>query len=151
VASPRLIVLDEPVSGLDVSVQAQIMNLLKQLQDSFGISYLLVAHNLATVRYLAHRVAVMYLGTIVESADTDELFDNPLHPYTKALFSAALPAHPSIQREEMFLAGEVPSPMNPPKGCRFHPRCPLAMKICAEVTPTYKEAAPGHAVACHLY
>jgi oligopeptide transport system ATP-binding protein len=110
-----------------------------------------VAHNLATVRYLAHQVAVMYLGKIVESADTDQLFDNPLHPYTKALFSAALPAHPSVHREEMVLAGEVPSSINPPMGCRFHPRCPYAMKVCAEVAPTYKEAEPGHWVACHLY
>jgi oligopeptide/dipeptide ABC transporter ATP-binding protein len=118
---------------------------------AYGMSYLLVAHNLATVRYLAHHVAVMYLGKIVESSNTDELFDNPLHPYTKALFSAALPAHPSLQREEIVLTGEVPSPINPPVGCRFHPRCPFAMKVCAEVTPTYKEARPGHSVACHLY
>jgi oligopeptide/dipeptide ABC transporter ATP-binding protein len=151
VAHPRLIVLDEPVSGLDVSVQAQIMNLLKQLQTTFGMSYLLVAHNLATVRYLAHQVAVMYLGKIVEASDTDRLFDNPLHPYTRALFSAALPAHPSVQGEEIVLTGEVPSPINPPTGCRFHPRCPFAMEVCAEVTPTYKEADPGHWVACHLY
>jgi oligopeptide/dipeptide ABC transporter ATP-binding protein len=151
VANPRLIVLDEPVSGLDVSVQAQIMNLLKQLQTSDGISYLLVAHNLATVRYLAHQVAVMYLGNIVESASTDELFDHSLHPYTRALFSAALPAHPSLPREEIVLVGEVPSPINPPAGCRFHTRCPLAMKVCAEVIPAYKEAKPGHWVACHLY
>jgi len=148
---PRVIILDEPVSALDVSVQAQIMNLLKDLQAQFGVSYMLVAHNLATVRYLAHHVAVMYLGQIVETAPTEEFFEHPLHPYTKALFSAALPAHPDVKREEIILRGEVPSPLNPPKGCRFHPRCPWAIQgKCDTIMPEWKEHAPGHFAACHL-
>ena len=151
VSNPKLIVLDEPVSALDVSIRAQIMNLLVDLQKQYGVSYLLIAHHLATTRYMAHEVAVMYLGKIVERARTKELFRNPLHPYTKALFSAALPAHPDIVREEIILSGEVPSPINPPSGCRFHPRCPFAMKHCAEVEPVEKEIAVGHLVACHLY
>ena len=151
VGNPKLIVLDEPVSALDVSIQAQIMNLLKELQDSFDVGFLLVAHNLATVRYLAHEVAVMYLGEIVEQAETDELYDNTLHPYTKALFSAALTANPDSQREEIILRGEVPSPINPPSGCRFHQRCPYAMDICSQEIPVRKEMAPGHFVNCHLY
>jgi len=148
---PSLIVLDEPVSALDVSVQAQIMNLLRDLQVEHNVSYLMVSHNLATVRYLAHEVAVMYLGEIVERAETDDLYEHPLHPYTQALFSAALPAHPALQRDELILQGEVPSPLNPPSGCRFHPRCPFAKDICAEVAPEWKEETPGHFVACHLY
>ena len=130
--SPQLIVLDEPVSALDVSVQAQILNLLRDLQERRGVSYLMVSHNLATVRYLAHEVAVMYLGEIVERAETDALFERPLHPYTQALFSAALPARPGARRDdEIILQGDVPSPLNPPPGCRFHPRCPFAMPVCA--------------------
>ena len=148
---PELIVLDEPVSALDVSVQAQIMNLLRDLQEAKGVSYLMVSHNLATVRYLAHEVAVMYLGEVVERAPTDELYDGPLHPYTKALFSAALPAHPDLQHDEIILQGEVPSPLDPPSGCRFHPRCPFAMDVCSETAPEWKEQAGGHWVACHLY
>lgn len=149
---PRVIILDEPVSALDVSVQAQIMNLLKDLQGQFGVSYMLVAHNLATVRYLAHQVGVMYLGQLVETARTEEFFEHPLHPYTKALFSAALPAHPDIKRDEIILRGEVPSPLNPPKGCRFHPRCPWAIQgKCDTIAPEWKEHAPGHWAACHLY
>ena len=151
VSSPKLIILDEPVSALDVSIRAQIMNLLVDLQKQYHVSYLLIAHHLATTRYMAHEVAVMYLGKIVEKAKTRELFKNPLHPYTKALFSAALPAHPDITREEMILAGEVPSPINPPSGCRFHPRCPFAMPQCAEIEPEEKEIATDHLVACHLY
>ena len=150
--SPQLIVLDEPVSALDVSVQAQILNLLRDLQERRGVSYLMVSHNLATVRYLAHEVAVMYLGEIVERAETDALFERPLHPYTQALFSAALPARPGARRDdEIILQGEVPSPLNPPSGCRFHPRCPFAMPVCAESAPEWKEAAPGRFVACHLH
>ena len=149
--APALIVLDEPVSALDVSVQAQIMNLLRDLQVQHNVSYLMVSHNLATVRYLAHEVAVMYLGEIVERAETDDLYEQPLHPYTQALFSAALPAHPALQRDEVILEGEVPSPLNPPSGCRFHPRCPFAKDICVEVAPEWKEETPGHYVACHLY
>jgi oligopeptide/dipeptide ABC transporter ATP-binding protein len=151
VSNPKLIVLDEPVSALDVSIRAQIMNLLVDLQKQYGVSYLLIAHHLATTRYMAHEVAVMYLGKIVERARTKELFKNPAHPYTKALFSAALPAHPDVVREEMILTGEVPSPINPPAGCRFHPRCPFAMPRCAEVEPQEKEIAAEHLVACHLY
>ena len=154
---PKLILLDEPVSALDVSIRAQIMNLLKDLQEQQHVAFLLVAHNLATVRYMAHQTAVMYLGRVVEYADTEELFQNPLHPYTKALFSAALPSHPDIVREEIVLPGEVPSPINPPSGCSFHPRCPMAaadpelMKRCQTEDPVLQMASPKHTVACHLY
>ena len=148
---PKLIVLDEPVSGLDVSIRAQIMNLLKDLQVEFNVSYLLIAHHLATVRYMCHRVAVMYLGEIVEFSGVNDLYDNPSHPYTKALMSAALPSHPDTQHEEMILAGEVPSPLNPPAGCRFHPRCPFVMDRCSVEIPERKEESPGHQVSCHLY
>jgi oligopeptide/dipeptide ABC transporter ATP-binding protein len=151
VSNPKLIILDEPVSALDVSIRAQIMNLLVDLQKQYHVSYLLIAHHLATTRYMAHEVAVMYLGKIVERARTRELFKSPLHPYTKALFSAALPAHPDVTREEIILSGEVPSPINPPTGCRFHPRCPFAMPQCAEREPEEKALAPEHLVACHLY
>ena len=149
--NPKIIVLDEPVSALDVSIRAQIMNLLKDLQKEYGISYLLIAHHLATVRYMCNWVAVMYLGQIVELAEVRELFRNPLHPYTKALMSAALPSHPDIQQEEMVLAGEVPSPLNPPDGCHFHPRCPFVMDHCATEIPLVKEVTPNHFVSCHLY
>jgi oligopeptide/dipeptide ABC transporter ATP-binding protein len=151
ISNPKLIILDEPVSALDVSIRAQIMNLLVDLQQQYNVSYLVIAHHLATTRYMAHEVAVMYLGKIVEKAKTEELFNNPLHPYTKALFSAALPSHPDVHREEIILQGEVPSPINPPSGCRFHPRCPAAMSHCAQVEPKEQEMAPGHMVACHLY
>ena len=127
------------------------MNLLVDLQKQYQVSYLLIAHHLATTRYMAHEVAVMYLGKIVERARTRELFDNPLHPYTKALFSAALPSHPDDSREEIILTGEVPSPINPPSGCRFHPRCPFAKPECSQVVPVEKEIVPGHMIACHLY
>lgn len=149
--NPKLIVLDEPVSALDVSIRAQIMNLLKDLQAEYGVSYLLIAHHLATVRYMCDWVAVMYLGQIVEYAPVRELFGNPLHPYTKALMSAALPSHPDLEQEEMILTGEVPSPLNPPAGCRFHTRCPFAMERCGVETPEVKELGPGHTAACHLY
>jgi len=148
---PALIILDEPVSALDVSIRAQIMNLFKDLQEQFGMAYLLIAHNLATVRYLSHRVAVMYLGSIVESAPSEALFTHPLHPYTRALISAALPIRPGEEREEILLSGEVPSPTNPPAGCRFHSRCPLAFARCSEETPELRELAPGHLAACHVY
>jgi len=151
IANPRLIVLDEPVSALDVSVQAQVMNLLKQIQDDREVAYLLVAHNLATVRYLAHRVGVMYLGELVEVAPTERIFAEPLHPYTRALFSAALPTHPDARRDEVVLEGEVPSPLSPPSGCRFHTRCPFAMDICKTTPPVVREVATGHVVGCHLY
>jgi oligopeptide/dipeptide ABC transporter ATP-binding protein len=151
ISHPKLIILDEPVSALDVSIRAQIMNLLVDLQQQYNVSYLVIAHHLATTRYMAHEVAVMYLGKIVEKARTEELFNNPLHPYTRALFSAALPSHPDIEREEIILRGEVPSPINPPSGCRFHPRCPLAKPECATVEPVEKQVDTGHMVACHLY
>ncbi|MFB3119255.1 MAG: ABC transporter ATP-binding protein, partial [Stenotrophomonas maltophilia] len=138
VSYPKLIVLDEPVSALDVSIRAQVMNLLKDLQEQYNVSYLLIAHNLATVRYMAHETAVMYLGQVVEYSETEELYQNPLHPYTKALFSAALPSHPDLIHEEIVLTGEVPSPINPPSGCRFHPRCPFAMDRCAVEVPENK-------------
>ena len=149
--NPQVIVLDEPVSALDVSIRAQIMNLLVDLQAEYNVSYVLIAHNLATVRYMCHWVAVMYLGQIVEMAEGRELFNNPLHPYTKALMSAALPSHPDIQREEIILTGEVPSPLNPPSGCRFHPRCPWVMDRCSNEEPEMREVAPKHLVSCHLY
>jgi oligopeptide/dipeptide ABC transporter ATP-binding protein len=148
---PELIILDEPVSALDVSIRAQIMNLLKDLQERQRLAYLLVAHNLATVRYIAHRTAVMYLGQIVEHAETGALYRSPLHPYTKALFAASLPADPDAPREDTVLTGEVPSPIDPPSGCHFHPRCPSAMEQCARVAPALKAVAPDHLVSCHLY
>jgi oligopeptide/dipeptide ABC transporter ATP-binding protein len=151
VSKPKLIILDEPVSALDVSIRAQIMNLLVDLQKQYDVSYLLIAHHLATTRYMANEVAVMYLGKIVEKAKTKELFENPLHPYTKALFSAALPSHPDIKHEDIILTGEVPSPINPPSGCRFHPRCPFAKAECSVTAPIQKDITPGHMVACHLY
>ncbi len=149
--NPKLIVLDEPVSALDVSIRAQIMNLLKDLQQEYNVSYLLIAHHLATVRYMCNWVAVMYLGQIVEFAPVRELYENPSHPYTKALMSAALPSHPDIEQEEMILTGEVPSPLNPPEGCRFHPRCPFVMDRCSTEIPQKTEISPGHTVSCHLY
>ena len=149
--NPKMIVLDEPVSALDVSIRAQIMNLLKDLQREYEVSYLLIAHHLATVRYMCDWVAVMYLGQIVEYAEVKELYDNPLHPYTKALMSAALPSHPDIEQDEIILTGEVPSPLNPPSGCRFHTRCPFAMDRCAVEVPETKEISPGHTTSCHLY
>ncbi len=151
VTNTRLIVLDEPVSALDVSIRAQIMNQLEELQERLGVSYLFIGHDLATVAHISHRIAVMYLGQIVELADAIELCDKPLHPYTQALFTAALPAHPDEKRERLTISGEVPSAMSPPSGCRFHPRCPFAMARCSVETPLRKEASPGHSVACHLY
>ena len=144
-------VLDEPVSALDVSIRAQILNLLKELQQNFGLSYLLIAHNLATVRYMSHEVGVMYLGRIVEEGTPSSLFGDPKHPYTKALISAALPAHPTNSREEIVLRGEVPSPINPPSGCTFHPRCPVAMERCSIETPVSTSVGEGHRASCLLY
>ena len=149
--NPQMIVLDEPVSALDVSIRAQIMNLLKDLQREYEVSYMLIAHHLATVRYMCDAVAVMYLGQIVEYAEVKELYNNPLHPYTKALMSAALPSHPDIEQDEIILTGEVPSPLDPPAGCRFHTRCPFAMDRCAVEVPETKEVTPGHTTSCHLY
>jgi oligopeptide/dipeptide ABC transporter ATP-binding protein len=148
---PELVVLDEPVSGLDVSIRAQIMNMLKDLQEAYKVAFLLIAHDLGTVRYMAHKVAIMYLGKIAAFGQSGTVFDNPRHPYTRALISAALPSHPDIVREEIVLRGEVPSPVNPPSGCRFHPRCPWVMDVCPQVEPQLKEYTPGHWVSCHLY
>jgi oligopeptide transport system ATP-binding protein len=147
----RLIVLDEPVSALDVSIRAQIMNQLEHLQQTLGVSYLFIGHDLATVAHISDRIAVMYLGQIVELADSLELCEKPLHPYTQALFSAALPSHPEQRHERLTITGEVPSALNPPSGCRFHPRCPHAMPRCADEAPVGREIAPQHTVACHLY
>ena len=151
VTDTRLIVLDEPVSALDVSIRAQIMNQLEELQARLGVSYLFIGHDLATVAHISHRIAVMYLGQIVELAEALELCHRPLHPYTKALFTAALPAHPDEKQERLAISGEVPSALSPPSGCRFHTRCPQAMARCAVEAPMRKEIAPGHDVACHLY
>jgi len=148
---PALVVLDEPVSGLDVSIRAQIMNMLKDLQEQYQVAFLLIAHDLGTVRYMAHKVAVMYLGKIAAFGVSGDVFDNPRHPYTRALISAALPSHPDIVREEIVLRGEVPSPVNPPSGCRFHPRCPWVLDVCSQVEPELKEHRPGHWISCHLY
>ncbi len=148
---PKLIVLDEPVSALDVSIRAQILNLLKELQGTFNLSYLLISHNLANVRYMSQKVGVMYLGKLIEEAEPVELFTNPLHPYTRALISASLPAHPRRQREEIVLRGEIPPPLNPPSGCTFHTRCPVAFEPCPTDVPEFREVQPGHSVSCHLH
>ncbi len=148
VLKPKLVVLDEPVSALDVSIRAQVMNLFRETQQSLGIAYLLIAHNLATMRYMCHWVGVMYLGKIVEMAASEELFTHPIHPYTHALFSATLPSHPDIKRDEIVLTGEVPSPVNVPSGCRFHPRCFRAKTGCSESEPPLKQINSQHFVAC---
>ncbi len=149
--NPECILLDEAVSALDVSIRAQVMNLLREIQDRLGVSYLFIAHDLAVVKYVSTRIGVMYLGKLVETAAADELYANPLHPYTQVLLNNALPAHPDDVREEVILKGEVPSAFNPPSGCRFHPRCPQALPVCGEMEPVLREQANGHQVACHLY
>jgi oligopeptide transport system ATP-binding protein len=148
--SPKLIVLDEPVSALDVSIRAQILNLLRDLQEELHLSYLFIAHDLAAVAHMSHVIVVMYLGKIVEIGDAQTVARTPRHPYTAALFSAALPSHPDEQREEIILTGEVPSPLNPPSGCRFHPRCPSAMAVCGQQEPSLAHAH-CRLVACHLF
>ncbi len=150
VMNPKFIVLDEPVSALDVSIQAQVLNILKDLQKEFGLTYLFVAHNLAVVEHISDRVAVMYLGKMVEQSKSVELFKYPLHPYTRALMSAIPIPNPRIKRERMILQGDVPSPLNPPAGCRFHPRCPFAQPRCSVEEPQLRELKPDHLVSCHF-
>ena len=148
---PKLIIADEPVSALDVSVQSQVLNLLKELQDEFDLTYLFIAHDLSVVKHMSDYIGVMYLGNLVEIADKKSLYANPLHPYTQALISAIPEPDPRKKKERIILEGDVPSPVNPPSGCPFHPRCPQAMEHCASVKPTLKEVKPGQNVACHLY
>ncbi|MBE7560531.1 ATP-binding cassette domain-containing protein [bacterium] len=148
---PQLIICDEPVSALDVSIQAQIINLLMDLQSRFHFSYLFIAHDLSVVRHISDRVAIMYLGRIVEMAEKNEIYANPLHPYTKALLDAVPIPDPTQRRKRMLLEGDVPSPANPPSGCHFHPRCPFVMPQCKTVDPVLKDHGGGHFAACHLY
>ena len=148
---PKLVILDEPVSALDVSIQAQIINLLKKLQEKEGFTYLFITHDISVVKYVSDEVGVMYLGSMVEKGSKESIFEEPLHPYTKALFSAVPIADPKVKMNRVILKGDIPSPANPPKGCKFHTRCNMCSQKCKEVVPEFKEARPGHFVACHLY
>ncbi len=149
--NPKLVICDEPVSALDVSIQAQIINLLKELQNKMGLTYVFISHDLSVVKYITNDILVMYLGNVMELGETNEIFQNPLHPYTKALFSAVPVANPDIKMNRIILNGDIPSPANPPKGCKFHTRCSECMKVCKFKEPVYYEAYPNHFVACHLF
>ena len=148
---PKLIVLDEPVSALDVSIQAQIINLLKKLQTKYGYTYIFITHDISVVKHVSDEIGVMYLGSLVEKGSTESIFKEPLHPYTKALFSAVPIADPKVKMNRVILKGDIPSPSNPPKGCKFHNRCDKCKEICKQTAPALKEIRPGHFVACHLY
>ena len=147
---PELVICDEPVSSLDVSIQAQIINLLKELQRSMNLTYLFISHDLSVVKFISDKVGVMYLGKMMEFGAKKDIFDNPMHPYTQALFSAIPNPDPDVKMKRIHLAGDIPSPANPPSGCRFHTRCPQATEECAKCAPEYREVEPGHFVACHL-
>lgn len=148
--NPKLVICDEPVSALDVSIQAQIINLLKKLQQEMNLTYLFISHDLSVVKFISDKIGVMYLGSMVEFGTKDDIFSNPLHPYTQALFSAIPQPDPDIKMNRIILKGDIPSPANPPKGCRFHTRCPKAMPICSEIAPEYRDFGNGHCAACHL-
>ena len=148
---PKLIIADEPVSALDVSIQAQVLNLLKDIQKEFGLTYIFIAHDLGVVRHISDRVGVMYLGRMVELTDSEELYKQPLHPYTQALLSSVPIPDPDIKRDSIVLTGDIPSASNPPSGCAFHTRCPQAMDVCKTINPVYQEIKSGHYAACHLY